>query len=57
MEMARHFVGSTNNSRNWCNMKEEDVKALMDWLCGHGYYVGSHAVAEALRKLADAWDD
>lgn len=38
-------------------MKEEDVKALMDWLCRHGYYVGNHAVAEALRKLANAWDD
>ena len=38
-------------------MKEEDIKALMNWLCEHGYYVGNSKVAEALRKLADAWDD
>ena len=38
-------------------MKEEDFKALRKWLVAHGYYVGDHEVAEALRKLADMWDD
>lgn len=38
-------------------MKEEDFKALRNWLVDHGYYVGNHEVAEALRKLADDWDD
>jgi hypothetical protein len=38
-------------------MKEEDIKALRKWLVEHGYYVGDSAVAESLRKLADAWDD
>ena len=26
-------------------------------LIENGYYVGNHEVAEALRKLADMWDD
>ena len=38
-------------------MTEEDFKALRNWLVEHGYYVGNHEVAEALRKLADMWDD
>ena len=38
-------------------MKEEDFKALRNWLVYHGYYVGNHEVAKALRKLADMWDD
>ena len=38
-------------------MKEEDFKALRNWLVDHGYYVGNHEVAEVLRKLADDWDD
>jgi hypothetical protein len=38
-------------------MTEEDFKALRKWLVEHGYYVGNHEVADALRKLADAWDD
>ena len=29
----------------------------VNWLVEHGYSVGNHEVAEALRKLADAWDD
>ena len=38
-------------------MKENDFKALCNWLVEHGYYVGNHKVAEALRELADAFDD
>lgn len=38
-------------------MTEEDFKALRNWLVEHGYYVGNNEVAEALRKLADMWDD
>ena len=38
-------------------MKEEDFKALRNWLVDHSYYVGNHEAAEALRKLADMWDD
>ncbi len=38
-------------------MKEIDYEALRNWLVEHGYYVGNHKVAEALRKLADMWDD
>ncbi len=38
-------------------MTEEDFKSLRNWLVEHGYYVGNHNVAEALRKLADMWDD
>ena len=36
---------------------EENFKALRNWLVEHGYYVGNHEVAEALRKLADDLDD
>lgn len=38
-------------------MTEEDFKALRKWLVDHGYYAGNHRVAEALRKLANIWDD
>ena len=38
-------------------MKEKDIEALRIWLIEHGYHVGNHGVAEALRKLADVWDD
>lgn len=38
-------------------MTEEDFKALGNWLVDHGYYVGNHKAAEALRKLADMLDD
>ena len=38
-------------------MTEEDFKALRNWLVEHGYYIGNHDVAEALRKLANTWDD
>ena len=44
-------------SRNYKIMKEEDFKDLRNWLVDHGYYIGNHEVAEALKKLADAWDD
>lgn len=38
-------------------MKEQDIKELKRWLSDHGYYVGSHSVADALRTLADEYDD
>lgn len=38
-------------------MKEEDIKALKEWLVEHGYYVGDSAVAKSLHELADYWDD
>ena len=38
-------------------MKETDIKELKKWLVDHGYYVGDSAVANALRELADQWDD
>lgn len=38
-------------------MKETDIKELKKWLADHGYYVGDSAVANALRELADQWDD
>ena len=38
-------------------MKEEDIEEFKKWLREHGYYVGSSSVAEALRKLADYYDD
>jgi len=38
-------------------MTEDDFRTLRNWLVDHGYYCGNHAVAEALRMLADMWDD
>ena len=35
-------------------MNEEDFKALRNWLVEHGYYVGNHAVAEALSEKVDS---
>ena len=35
-------------------MKEQDIKA---WLYAHSYYVGNYSVADALRTLADEYDD
>lgn len=38
-------------------MKEQDIKELKAWLYAHGYYVGNYSVADALRTLADEYDD
>ena len=38
-------------------MKKEDIEALKKWLVEHKYYIGSSAVAQSLRELADYWDD
>lgn len=38
-------------------MKEQDIKELKKWLSDHGYYVGNYSVADALRTLADEYDD